>query len=131
MMNDPIADMLTRIRNALIVGHASVHVPRSRMKEGIAKVLAGEGYIEGYELVERQGKPSILIQLKYMGARKPVIEGIERVSRPGRRVYAGNQDLPRVREGLGMAVLTTSKGIMSDAQARDSSMGGEVLLRVW
>jgi small subunit ribosomal protein S8 len=131
MMTDPIADMLTRIRNALQEGHASVNVPRSKVKEGILGVLKQQGYIGEFEATERMGKPALNIQLRYVRDREPVIEGIQRVSKPGRRVYVNAEKLPKIRAGLGVAILTTSKGIMSDAEARDQGIGGEVICKVW
>lgn len=131
MMIDPIADLLTRIRNALMAGHASTSIPSSRIKEGIVKVLVKEGYVESYEMVERMGRPVILVTLKYLRDQTPVIEGIQRVSTPGRRVYVDRSRLPKVRGGLGIAILTTSRGIMTDAEAHETGVGGEVLCRVW
>jgi small subunit ribosomal protein S8 len=131
MMTDPIADMLTRIRNALLVKHASVHIPHSRVKKGIVEVLKREGYVEDFEEVERMGRRSLLVHLRYHRGQQPVIEGIERVSKPGRRVYANTSTMPKVRNGLGVAILTTSKGIMTDGEARDAGIGGEVICNVW
>lgn len=131
MMTDPVSDLLTRIRNALMAGHPSASIPISRLKEGILKSLEKEGYIQGYEVVERMGKTELLVELKYQKDQTPVIEGIQRVSRPGRRVYVNRDSLPRVRGGLGVAILTTSRGIMTDADAHDAGVGGEVLCRVW
>jgi len=132
-MSDPIADMLTRVRNALTVGHANVAVPYSGLKAEIAKVLQAEGYIESFAVSEGE-KPSITIDLKYFGrrrVRKPVITGIKRVSSPGRRVYAGKREIPWVLSGMGIAILSTPKGVMTGAQARREGVGGEVLAFVW
>ena len=131
MMTDPISDLLTRIRNALMVGHPSVSMPASRMKRGVLEVMKREGYIEDIEDVERMGKSELLVHLRYQKNQKPVIEGLEKVSKPGRRVYTNRDDIPKVRNGLGVAVLTTSRGIMSDAEAREAGVGGEVLCNIW
>ena len=125
-MHDPIADMLTRIRNAQLVGHGEVTMPASRLKAAIAKVLKDEGYIEDFAVRENEGKPVIEIGLKYY-AGKPVIEKIERVSRPGLRIYKAKDDIPRVMNGLGVAILSTSRGVMTDRKARADGVGGEVL----
>jgi small subunit ribosomal protein S8 len=134
MTNDPIADMLTRIRNALMIGKTTVEIPTSKIKIEIARILKEEGYIENFELVEAQPVGSINIELKYYGARRerrPVITNIERVSKPGRRVYRGRRDLPRVMSGIGIAIVTTPKGVMTAQQARRERTGGEVLCYVW
>ena len=132
MMTDPIADLLTRIRNALGVGIASVRVPHSKMKTSILDVLAREGFIQGWETVEKAGtRKEMLVHLKYQKGRQPVIEGLRRISRPGCRVYASKGKLPSVRGGLGIAILSTSKGIMTDAEARTAGVGGEVICNVW
>ena len=125
-MSDPIADMLTRIRNAQATDKATVAVPASKVKKAIAQVLKDEGYIEDYALRENEGKPVIEIGLKYY-AGKPVIEKIERVSRPGLRIYKGREDIPRVMNGLGVAIVSTSRGVMTDRRARETGIGGEVL----
>jgi small subunit ribosomal protein S8 len=125
-MSDPIADMLTRIRNAQATEKATVAVPASRVKKAIAQVLKDEGYIEDFAVRDNDGKPFIEIGLKYY-AGKPVIEKIERVSRPGLRIYKGRDDIPRVMNGLGVAIVSTSRGVMTDRRARDSGVGGEVL----
>jgi len=125
-MSDPIADLLTRIRNAQMVAKATVTVPASNIKVAIAQVLKDEGYIEDFAVRENEGKPFIEIGLKYY-AGKPVIEKIERVSRPGLRIYKGRDDIPRVMNGLGVAIVSTSRGVMTDRRARDSGVGGEVL----
>jgi small subunit ribosomal protein S8 len=125
-MHDPIADMLTRIRNAQLVGHSEVIMPASRLKASIAKVLKDEGYIEDFALRENGVKRELAIGLKYYAGR-PVIERLERVSKPGLRVYKGRNDIPRVMNGLGVAILSTSRGVMTDRKARADGLGGEVL----
>ena len=125
-MSDPIADMLTRIRNAQIVDKAAVTMPSSKIKVAIAQVLKDEGYIDGYSVRDEGGKPELEIALKYYAGR-PVIERIERVSRPGLRVYRGRDALPQVMNGLGVAIVTTSKGVMTDRHARATGLGGEVI----
>jgi small subunit ribosomal protein S8 len=125
-MSDPIADMLTRIRNAQATEKATVLVPASKVKRAIAQVLKDEGYIEDFAQRDIDGHPVIEIGLKYY-AGKPVIEKIERVSRPGLRIYKGREDIPRVMNGLGVAIVSTSRGVMTDRRARDTGVGGEVL----
>ena len=128
-MSDPIADMLTRIRNAQMVQKVSVVMPASKLKTAIAEVLKSEGYIDGFALKGEAAKPELEIALKYY-AGKPVIEHIERVSRPGLRVYKGRHDIPSVMNGLGVAIVTTPKGVMTDRKARQAGIGGEVLCYV-
>ncbi len=135
-MTDPIADMLTRIRNALIVGHSSVAMPASKIKVAIAKILKEEGYISSYEVVDGTipVQKVLRVRLKYVGERRertPVITGLERVSRPGRRVYTGKQEIPWVLSGMGIAILSTPKGVMTGQRARQLGVGGEVLCKVW
>lgn len=125
-MSDPIADMLTRIRNAQQAQKGSVTMPSSKLKVAIANVLKDEGYIESYVVRENAGKPELDVELKYYAGR-PVIERIERVSRPGLRIYKGSDDLPRVMNGLGVAIVSTPKGVMTDRAARASRVGGEVI----
>ena len=125
-MSDPIADMLTRIRNAQATEKVSVLVPASKVKKSIAQVLKDEGYIEDFALRDVDGRPVIEIGLKYY-AGKPVIEKLERVSRPGLRIYKGREDIPRVMNGLGVAIVSTSRGVMTDRRARETGIGGEVL----
>ena len=125
-MSDPIADMLTRIRNAQAVEKAAVAMPSSKVKVAIAKVLKDEGYIEDFAVRGEAGKPELELQLKYYAGR-PVIERIERVSKPGLRIYKGAEDLPRVMNGLGVAIVSTSSGVMTDRHARAKGVGGEVL----
>ena len=131
LVNDPIADMLTRIRNAQIAKHDSVMVPASNMKKSIAKILLDEGYIKSFEVVEDGTQGIIRIQLKYLAGKEKVISGLRRVSKPGLRVYAGADELPRVLKGLGIAIISTSKGVMTDKEAREAGCGGEVLAYVW
>lgn len=128
-MSDPIADMFTRIRNGQQVGKVSVSMPSSKRKIAIAGLLQDEGYIAGYSLSEQDSKPALSVELKYFQG-KPVIEMIQRVSRPGLRIYKGNGDLPKVWGGLGVAIVSTSKGLMSDRAARAAGHGGEVLAYV-
>jgi small subunit ribosomal protein S8 len=130
VMTDPVADMLTRIRNANIVRGKIVEIPSSKIKQELARVLKEEGYIEDYELVDDGKQGSIRVHLKYMGKDR-VITGLKRISRPGLRVYAGKDEIPRVLGGLGIAVLSTSQGIMTDKKARATGIGGEVLCYVW
>ena len=129
-MSDVIADMLTRIRNANNAKHETVDVPASNMKRYIADILVNEGYIKGYNIVEDGKQGIIRITLKYNGKEK-VIKGLRRVSKPGLRIYASAEDMPRVMNGLGVAIVSTSKGLMTDKQARKSNIGGEVLAFVW
>ena len=125
-MSDPIADMFTRIRNAQRVDKQTVAMPSSKLKVAIAAVLRDEGYIDGYQVNENSGKPELELKLKYYAGR-PVIERLERVSRPGLRVYKGRDQLPQVLNGLGVAIVTTPKGVMTDRRARQSGTGGEVI----
>ena len=128
-MSDPIADMLTRIRNAQMVEKTSVAMPSSKLKTAIAQVLKDEGYIDGFQVKTESGKSQLEISLKYYAGR-PVIERIERVSRPGLRIYKGRHDIPQVQNGLGVAIVTTPKGVMTDRKARQTGVGGEVLCYV-
>lgn len=128
-MSDPIADMLTRIRNAQMVEKSAVRIPASKLKKAIAQVLQDEGYIDGYVVHENNGLPEMEVALKYYAGR-PVIEKIERVSRPGLRIYKGRDEFPRVMNGLGVAVVSTSRGVMTDRKARSLGVGGEVLFVV-
>ena len=125
-MSDPIADMLTRIRNAQTVGHAEVSMPSSKVKVAIAQVLKDEGYIDEFQVRDEESRKQLRIGLKYYAGR-PVIERLERVSAPGLRVYKGRDDIPRVMNGLGVAIVSTSRGVMTDRKARASGIGGEVL----
>ena len=133
---DPIADMLTRIRNAVSAGHTLVAMPSSKLKIEIAKIMKDEGYLEGFELVESEESTQKVLRLKikYVGerrSRRPVISGIERVSKPGRRIYTKKQDIPWVLSGIGVAILSTPKGVMTGARARQLGVGGEILCKVW
>ena len=131
-MTDPIADMLTRIRNASMAKHNVVDVPTSRVKKEIAKILLEEGYVKSVDEVENEGNQgTIRITLKYDENKNKVITGIKRISKPGLRVYTGKEDLPKVLEGLGIAIISTSKGIMTDREARKYGIGGEVVCFVW
>ena len=130
-ITDPVADMLTRIRNANTAKHESVDVHASNLKKAIAKILLDEGYIKSYEVVEDGTQGVIRIQLKYLAGKEKVISGLRRVSKPGLRVYAGADELPRVLKGLGIAIISTSKGVMTDKAARANHVGGEVLAFVW
>lgn len=131
MISDPIADMLTRIRNALKARHPKVDVPSSKVKMEIARILREEGYVLNYKLVEEGAAKIIRIYLKYTPANAPVISRLERISRPGCRIYSGAQEVPRVLGGLGISILTTSKGVMTGSEARKTGVGGEVMCRVW
>jgi small subunit ribosomal protein S8 len=131
MMTDPIADMLTRVRNANTAYADEVVMPASRLKEEVARVLQREGYVRGYRVEGDQPKRRIVIEMKYGPERERTITGIKRVSRPGRRVYADRQNLPRVMGGLGVAILSTPQGLMSDRQAARKRVGGEVLCHIW
>jgi small subunit ribosomal protein S8 len=133
-MTDPIADMLTRIRNAMEREHKAVSMPHSTIKERVADVLKAEGYIADYAVLPEQPQPVLRIELKYVGDRRhrrPVITDLRRISRPGRRVYVNRDEIPWVLSGMGIAILTTSKGIMTGEQARRQGLGGEVLCEVW
>jgi len=135
-ISDPIADFLTRIRNAVMAGNQNVSVPTSTIKVALAKILVEEGFIAGFEPIPVEGKPQAVlrIQLKYVGERrnrKPVISGLRRVSKPGRRVYVGRGEIPWVQSGLGIAILTTPKGVVTGVRARQLGVGGEVLCEVW
>jgi small subunit ribosomal protein S8 len=135
-VSDPIADMLTRIRNAVMTGQTLTAMPHSKVKLEIAKILKEEGYLEGYEVAEgeRPAQKVLRLKIKYVGERRqrrPVITGLERVSRPGRRVYTKKQDIPWVLSGIGIAILSTPKGIMTGQRARQLGVGGEILCKVW
>ena len=130
-MTDPIADLLTRIRNAQSAGHAHVIVPRSNVKLALVKLLKEEGFVDGWVELNDDKQGHIKVFLKYEQGEKGVIRGIERISKPGRRAYVGRDDIPRVRNGLGIAVLTTSRGLLTDRQAREAGVGGELICRVW
>ena len=130
-ITDPVADMLTRIRNANSAKHDTVDVPASNLKKAIAQILVDEGYIKSFSIEENGNQGVIHIVLKYLGNKEKVITGLRRVSKPGLRVYAGADELPRVLKGLGIAIISTSKGVMTDKEARKLHIGGEVLAFVW
>jgi small subunit ribosomal protein S8 len=135
-VSDPISDMLTRIRNAVMTGHNTVAMPSSKIKASIAAILKNEGYIKSYEVVngEIANSKVLRIRLKYVGerrSRQPVITGLERISRPGRRVYKGKRDIPWVLSGIGIAIMSTPKGVMTGQRARQLGIGGEILCKVW
>ena len=130
-MTDPVADMLTRIRNANTARHDELEIPASRLKEEIARILLNEGYIESYKRVDDQKQGLLKIRLKYSSDKQRVISGIKRVSRPGRRYYVGKAEMPRVLNGLGTAIISTSNGVMTATQARQDGVGGEVLCYIW
>ena len=130
-MTDPIADMLTRIRNANIVGHPTVDIPASKMKKSIAGILTDEGYIKGFEVIDDDKQGVIRIKMKYGGGKEKVISGIKKISKPGLKVYAKADDVPRVLGGLGIAIISTSSGVISDKDARKLGVGGEVICYVW
>ena len=130
-MTDPIADMLTRIRNGIQSRHDRVELPSSKLKVEIARILKSEGFISNYKLVDDKIQPLLRLYLKYAEDGEPVIHGIERISRPGRRVYRNKQEIPRVLGGLGLAIVSTSKGVLSGSEAVKSGVGGEVLCQVW
>ena len=132
MMTDPVGDMLTRIRNAGRVKHAETSCPSSKLKVSIAKVLSDEGFISGYSAESGENnKATLRLTLRYTDAGEPMIDGIQRVSKPGRRIYVGSNEIPKVRNGLGMAVVSTSKGVMCDRDAREQKLGGEIICEVW
>ena len=130
-MTDPIADMLTRIRNAIMVNKDTVEVPSSNMKKAIADILLEDGYISDLKLVEDGYSGKLLITLKYVGKKQSVINGLKRISKPGLRSYSGVEDMPKVLDGLGIAILSTNKGIMTDRKAKAANVGGEVLCYIW
>ena len=130
-MTDPIADMLTRVRNANMVKHETVDVPASNMKKEIARILLEEGFIRGYDVIEDGKQGIIRIQLKYGQMSERVITGLKRISKPGMRVYAAKDEVPKVLNGLGISIISTSKGILTDKQARKEGVGGEVICYVW
>ena len=131
VINDPIADMLTRIRNGLIARHDSVTMPASNMKKAIAKILLDEGYIKSVDFVDDGLQGQIKIVLKYVQGKESVIKGLKRISKPGLRVYAKSDEIPKVLGGLGIAIVSTSKGVMTDKEARNAGVGGEVLAYIW
>lgn len=131
MVTDPIADMLTRIRNAGLVQHSHVAMPASKIKVEIAKILVEEGFVAEFKVSDEQPQATLLLTLKYTGKGIPVINGIERVSKPGRRIYAGHGNIPWVRSGLGINILSTPNGLMTGRKARRAHVGGEILANVW
>jgi small subunit ribosomal protein S8 len=131
MMTDPVADMLTRVRNALQAGHTSVVMPASKLKMEIARVLREEGYIRAFDVQEDKGKRNLRIQLRYVARKQPVLLGLKRISRPGLRVYTKRADIPRVYGGVGTAILSTPRGVMTGEAARRAGLGGELLCQVW
>jgi small subunit ribosomal protein S8 len=130
-VSDPIADLLTRIRNAQKAGHAAAVIPHSKIKLALVRILKGEGFIEGYVENTDKVQSTIKVFLKYDAEANGVIRGLKRVSKPGRRIYVGKTDVPRVRNGLGVAILTTPRGVLTDRQAREAGVGGEVICHVW
>jgi small subunit ribosomal protein S8 len=130
-MTDPIADMLTRIRNGIVSHHDRVELPSSKLKVEIARILKSEGFIRNYSVTEKEPQPVLRVDLKYSPDGEPVIHGIERISRPGRRVYRNKQEIPSVLGGLGLAIVSTSKGVLSGDDAAKSGVGGEILCQVW
>jgi small subunit ribosomal protein S8 len=131
MNTDPIADMLTRIRNASMVQHKQVVMPSSKIKQSIARILQEEGFIEAYGVTDDKPQPNLVLRLKYTGRGEPVITGLERVSKPGKRVYTGHQGIPWVRSGLGISIVTTPQGLMTGRQAKRMKLGGEIICNVW
>ena len=131
MVTDPIADMLTRIRNAVAVGHKSVVMPSSKMKVGIARILKNEGFIDRFEVKGDGYRQELELALRYGARRRPAIEGIKRISKPGHRVYRGAGELPRIQGGLGISLVSTSQGLLADREARRRRLGGEVICEVW
>jgi small subunit ribosomal protein S8 len=131
VMTDPIADLLTRIRNGLRAGHEKADAPHSKVKEEIVKILKAEGFVSNYRVIEEKPASTLRVYLKYGADKTGVLQRIERVSRPGRRVYADKENVPRVKSGLGVAVISTSQGILTDRECRKRGIGGEVLLRAW
>jgi small subunit ribosomal protein S8 len=128
---DPITDLLNRLRNGMRAGHERVDIPASRVKESLVKVLAEEGYVTSYRRVEEKGRPLLRVGLKYDPDGEPIVNGLERVSRPGRRVYAPAKAIPEVLGGLGISIVSTSRGILTGRQAREARLGGEILCNVW
>jgi len=130
-VNDPISDLLNRLRNALSAGHDRVDLPASRLKEDLLKVMEAEGYIASYRRLDEDGRPVLRVGLKYDAEGVPIVGGLERVSRPGRRVYASAKQMPEVLGGLGISIVSTSKGIRTGRQAREQRLGGEILCNIW
>ena len=130
-MTDPIADFLTRIRNGIKAGKTQIGMPSSKMKKNLANVLKKEGYISNFETEKNGSFETLLVELKYDTANRPAMEGIKRISKPGRRIYAKKDELPEIRYGLGIAIITTSRGVMTDREARSQNIGGEVVCSIW
>jgi small subunit ribosomal protein S8 len=131
MQSDPIADMLTRIRNANMALHPETTMPSSKLKEQVARILSEEGFIDGYKVEDARVGKQLTVKLRYDGNRQPILAGIKRVSKPGLRVYSSASDVPRVRGGIGISIVSTSDGVMTDREARRRNVGGEVLCKVW
>jgi len=131
MVTDPISDLLVRLQNGFRRHHDTVSVPASRLKREVLRVLQNEGFIQGVESTVEDGHPILKVQLRYVAEGQPMITGVQRVSKPGRRVYVGIKNIPRVRNGIGVAILSTSKGVMTDQESRRAGLGGEVLCSVW
>lgn len=130
-INDPISDLLTRLRNGMRAGHERVDMPASRLKQDLLRVLSEEGYVGAFRQVEEKGRPVLRVALKYDPEGEPIVVGLQRVSRPGRRVYARSQEIPEVLGGLGISILSTSRGIVTGRAAREARLGGEILCNVW
>jgi small subunit ribosomal protein S8 len=131
MQSDPIADMLTRIRNANTAMHPETRMPSSKLKEQVARILSEEGFIDGYKVEDARVGKELTVTLRYNKERQPILSGIKRISKPGLRVYSGTSDVPRVRGGIGISIVSTSDGVMTDREARKRNVGGEVLCEVW
>ncbi len=131
MTNDPIADMLARLRNAAAVHHPQVVMPASKLRVAIARILKDEGYIEKLEVTRDRPQPMLRVWLRYDGTRKPILTGVRRISKPGRRVYAGKTEVPWVQQGLGIAIVSTTRGVMTGARAKRMGLGGEILCYIW
>lgn len=131
MVTDPISDLLVRLQNGFRRGHEAVSIPASRLKKEILEVLKKEGFIQGVEASVEEGHPMLKVELRYIAEGQPMITGMQRVSKPGRRVYVGSKHIPRVRNGIGLAILSTSKGVMTDQESRRAGLGGEVLCSIW
>ncbi|MEC4890154.1 MAG: 30S ribosomal protein S8 [Nitrospira sp.] len=131
MVTDPISDLLTRLKNGSQRRHDTISVPASKLKRAVLDILKKEGYVDGVESATEDGHPVLSVQLRYVGEGQPMITGMQRISKPGRRVYVGSKEIAKVRNGIGVAILSTSKGIMTDAESRKNGLGGEVLCSVW
>jgi small subunit ribosomal protein S8 len=131
MVTDPIADLIIRLRNASRRGHEATTIPASGLKRRLLHVLQAEGFVGVIEDVQEHGHPALRVQLRYVGDERPMITGMQRISKPGRRVYVGKQEIPKVRNGIGVAILSTSKGLMTDQESRRAGLGGEILCSVW